>query len=128
MRELDRAAKNNSEGLLPLLPHNFACILHALYLYDTINITGYEGGILMPTLQVRNVPENIYRRIVNLAELERRSIAQETLSLLESALNMDNNNKSHREKLIDCILHENENSYSVSVPDPVPLIREDRER
>ncbi len=82
----------------------------------------------MPTLQVRNVPENIYRRIVNLAELERRSIAQETLSLLESALNMDNNNKSHREKLINCILHENKNTYSVNVPDPVPLIREDRER
>ena len=82
----------------------------------------------MPIIQVRNVPEHIYKRIVKLAELERRSIAQETLLLLESALDMDNSNKLHREKLIDCILHENESIYSGDVPDPVPLIREDRER
>jgi hypothetical protein len=82
----------------------------------------------MPSLQVRNVPEHIYKRIVQLAELERRSIAQETLSLLENALGIDGRYKKQREKLIDCILKENENNYSNESVDPVKLIREDRER
>jgi hypothetical protein len=82
----------------------------------------------MPSLQVRNVPEHIYKRIVQLAELERRSIAQETLSLLENALGIDSSYKKQREKLIDCILKENENNYSNESVDPVKLIREDRER
>jgi len=82
----------------------------------------------MPSLQVRNVPEHIYKKIVQLAELERRSIAQETLSLLENALGIDSSYKKQREKLIDCILKENENNYSDKPVDPVELIREDRER
>lgn len=82
----------------------------------------------MPTLQVRNVPEHIYKRIVQLAELDRRSIAQETLSLLEDALGINKSYKTYREKLIDCILKENEKNYSNQTLDPVQLIREDRER
>ncbi len=82
----------------------------------------------MPSLQVRNVPEHIYKKIVHLAELERRSIAQETLSLLENALGIDSSYKKQREKLIDCILKENKNNYSDKPVDPVELIREDRER
>jgi hypothetical protein len=91
-------------------------------------MTKKKGGTFMPLLQVRNVPEHIYKRIVQLAEMERRSIAQETLSLLENALGINNSYKTHREKLIDCILKENENSYLNETLDPVQLVREDRER
>ncbi|MFW5984739.1 MAG: FitA-like ribbon-helix-helix domain-containing protein, partial [Halanaerobiaceae bacterium] len=39
----------------------------------------------MPTLQVRNLPEHIYNKIVELAKEDRRSITQETIILLEKA-------------------------------------------
>ena len=40
----------------------------------------------MPTLQVRDVPEHIYRRLTDLAEKERRSLAQQTLGAIQVAL------------------------------------------
>ena len=81
----------------------------------------------MPSLQVRTVPEHIYKRIVQLAALEKRSITQETLSLLESALGVDRSYKKHRKKLIDCILKENEKNNSDETMAPANLIRENRE-
>jgi len=82
----------------------------------------------MPSLQVRNLPEHIYQKIVELAKAERRSIAQETIVLLEKALQMVNQDKKRREQLLSRIMQECDFSYSQNIPDPVPLIREDRER
>ena len=43
----------------------------------------------MATLQVRDVPEHIYRRLADLAEKERRSLAQQTLAVLAKGLEVD---------------------------------------
>lgn len=83
----------------------------------------------MPTLQVRDLPEHIYEQIVELAEADRRSITQETIILLEKALEIQKQNKHNRKKLLDHIVEETKAEYNLNdIPDPVPLIREDRER
>ncbi|MFW6308637.1 MAG: hypothetical protein ACOC1S_01325 [bacterium] len=82
----------------------------------------------MPTLQVRNLPEHIYNKIVELAKEDRRSITQETIILLEKALEMEKQNKKHRKKLLNKIINETKSDNLDNVPDPVPLIREDRQR
>ena len=87
-----------------------------------------KGGMKMPSLQVRDLPEHIYQKIVQLADAERRSITQETIVLLEKALEIDKQNKERRKILFNSILEESDNKKNQNVLDPVPLIREDRER
>ncbi|MCF8009354.1 MAG: hypothetical protein K9K32_06275 [Halanaerobiales bacterium] len=82
----------------------------------------------MPTLQVRNLPEHLYNKIVELAEEDRRSITQETIILLEKALEMEKKHKKNRKKLLNQIINETKSDNFDNVPDPVPLIREDRNR
>ena len=83
----------------------------------------------MPSLQVRDLPEHIYQKIVQLADAERRSITQETIVLLEKALEIEKQNKERRKVLLNSILTKtNKNNQTQNVLDPVPLIREDRER
>ena len=82
----------------------------------------------MPTLQVRDLPEYIYEQIVDLAEAERRSITQETIVLLEKALEIEKQNKNQRKKLLDHIVNETKSDNNENIPDPVKLIREDRNR
>ena len=81
----------------------------------------------MPNLQVRDLPENIYNQIKELAEKERRSITQQTIVLLEKALEIERENKERRKKLLDQLVEADE-EIKGDIPDPVPLIREDRER
>lgn len=82
----------------------------------------------MPSLQVRDLPEHLYQEIVKLAKAERRSITQETIILLEKALKMEKQNKERRQKLFDTIIQDTNNNPSKDILDPVPLIRDDRDR
>ena len=41
----------------------------------------------MPLLQVRDIPEDLYKKLADVAEQDNRSIAQETIVLLKEALN-----------------------------------------
>ncbi len=81
----------------------------------------------MPTLQVRNLPEHIYRKIVERAKAKRRSIAQETVYLLEKSLETDSHRQEHTSILIDKMLA-NPPETGEQLPDPVQLLREDRDR
>jgi hypothetical protein len=81
----------------------------------------------MPTLQVRDVPEHVYRRLAELAEKERRSLAQQAVAVLAKGLEVDVDPKSRRRK----VLEEAKRlglGRGKSLPDFVKLIREDRER
>lgn len=82
----------------------------------------------MPYLQVRDLPEHIYRRIVALAEAERRSIAQETIVLLERGLQASLQPAKHRRQLLAHLVQEPRAAYNAAdLPDPADLVREDRE-
>ena len=81
----------------------------------------------MATLQVRNVPDHIYRRLTDLAEKERRSLAQQTLVVLAKGLEVEIDPKARRREalrrasLID-------RNLTKDLPDFVKMIREDRNR
>jgi len=80
----------------------------------------------MPTLQVRDLPEEVYVQINYLAEKEHRSLSQETIVLLKEGLITKLGNKERRRKLLEKI-HELDID-GTKYPDPVALIREDRDR
>ena len=80
----------------------------------------------MPTLQVRDLPEDIYVKLNMLANEENRSIAQQTIVLLREGLGLHKNNKLRRKALLDKLT---ENKYpEIKQIDVIRLIREDRER
>ncbi len=81
----------------------------------------------MPTLQVRDVPEHIYRRLTELAEKERRSLAQQAVAVLAKGLEVEVNPKGRRRKVLEEAKRLNL-GRGKSLPDFVKLIREDRER
>ena len=82
----------------------------------------------MPSLQVRQMPEHLYQKLVEKATSEHRSIAQEAVVLLEKALEMETNKKNTRRQLIDKILRMPPPAGPHRIPDPVDLLREDRSR
>jgi plasmid stability protein len=81
----------------------------------------------MPSLQVRDLPEHIYRKLLERAAAEHRSIAQQTIVLLEKALDMETKKQNTRRQLIERIL-KTPPADPKKVPNPVDLIREDRSR
>ena len=83
----------------------------------------------MSSLQVKELPENIYSLLKRRAEAEHRSIAQEAISLLAKGLETSISPKVRRTKLLQKIAEESGLSDgTVSKLDPVELIRKDRER
>jgi plasmid stability protein len=85
-----------------------------------------HGGKKMPTLQVRDLPDEVYTQLNYLAQKEHRSLAQETIVILKEGITTKMSNKERRKKLLEqehMIDIEGEN-----LPDPVKLVREDRER
>jgi plasmid stability protein len=82
----------------------------------------------LPSLQVRDLPEHIYRKLVEKAASERRSIAQETVVLLEKAMEMETKKKNARLQLIERILRNPPPAEPLKIPDPIELLREDRGR
>ncbi|MCA1795816.1 MAG: hypothetical protein LC660_18455 [Desulfobacteraceae bacterium] len=81
----------------------------------------------MPSLQVRELPDNIYHLLQKKALAENRSLAQEAISILAKGLNTSTSNKSRRAALLQEIekksLPETAKHFN-----PVELIREDRKR
>ena len=83
----------------------------------------------MPSLQVRELPDNIYRLLQEKAKVEHRSLAQEAIVTLAKGLNTTSSNKDRRKTLLQNIVahpcSSGKMTYDVA---PVSLIREDRER
>lgn len=81
----------------------------------------------MPAIQIRDVPDPIYRKLVEAAKRERRSLAQQTLEVIARGLNAESDAKSRRRNLIASIRQKNA-GVGLGLRDPVALIREDRDR
>jgi antitoxin FitA len=82
--------------------------------------------VIMPTLQVRDLPEDVYVQLNYLAKKEHRSLSQETIVILKEGIGSKLGNKERRRKLLEQI-----NLLDIDAdkfPDPVDLIREDRDR
>lgn len=79
----------------------------------------------MPTLQVRDLPLELYNQLSYLAEKEHRSLAQETIVLLKEGIDKCLDNTSRRRKVIDSF--EGLGIDTEGLPSPADLIREDRD-
>jgi hypothetical protein len=82
----------------------------------------------MPSLQVRDLPEAIYQKLLEIAKREHRSIAQQAIILLAKGLHVSLTSKEKREKIFKEITSDAELLNSLILSDPVDLIREDRNR
>ena len=80
----------------------------------------------MPTLQVRDLPEEVYSQLSYLAKREHRSLTQEAIVLLREGIEAKMGNKDRRRKTLEQI-----STLGIDrkdLPDPVALVREDRDR
>jgi hypothetical protein len=81
----------------------------------------------MPLIQVRDVPDHIYRLLAEQAEQERRSLAQQVVTVLARGLQVEVDAKSRRRRILQQI-------QSAALPqasklsDAAKLIRKDRRR
>ena len=83
----------------------------------------------MATLYVENVPNDLYEALRKRARSQRRSLAAEVLSLLESQIPTQKELKARKaafRKLSE--LKFTKSSSGVSLPSSLDMIREDRER
>ena len=81
----------------------------------------------MPLLQVRNCPEDLYERISRYAKQQNRTIAQQTLVILEKGMGQEQPNMERRRKLLAKI-SARRIPNDVNNIDDIELIREDRNR
>ena len=81
----------------------------------------------MPALQIRNLDQGIYDTIVSLAKEENRSIAQQTVVLLRSALKLDAR-KIQLNNALETIKNIQIKEPHRRYPSSEELIREDRDR
>ena len=81
----------------------------------------------MPLLQVRNCPEDIYKKIALVAKRQNRTIAQQVVVLLEISLGQKESNIERRTQLLKKI-ESRQIPDEVKAIDAVTLIREDRDR
>ena len=84
----------------------------------------------MPSIQIRNVKNEIYKQLKTSAELHHRSITNEALSILENALEAEAYSHPHFKTPfdeVDFMVKEMGAKYGTA-PSSVSLIREDRDR
>jgi hypothetical protein len=81
----------------------------------------------MALIQVRDVPDHIYRLVAEQAERERRSLAQQVVAVLARGLHVELDTKARRKALLEAIRAAAPNPAR-KLSDPAKLIREDRRR
>lgn len=82
----------------------------------------YTGAV--PTIQVREVPEHIYKTLSEAAKRERRSLAQQVIVTLERGLSIEDH-KQRRRELFEEIRRRGPIKTTLDI---VAEIRKDRER
>lgn len=81
----------------------------------------------MPLLQVRDFPEDIYKKISIVAKKQKRTIAQQVIVLLEKGLEEKESCRERRLAVLSRIAERNVSQEAQKI-DAVALIREDRNR
>jgi len=82
----------------------------------------------MPAIQVRDVPDHIYRLLAKQAERERRSIAQQALAVLARGLEVELDPRERRRAVLRAIKETIDPVETRALSNAAKLIREDRQR
>lgn len=82
----------------------------------------------MPTLHVRNVPEDLYAQLQKVAQAQNRSLSAQVITLLETAIHTAQAREAQACLLADA--HRRRFVYpdDTDIPDSVTLLQEDRQR
>jgi plasmid stability protein len=78
----------------------------------------------MPTLQIRDLPEDVYQGVSIAARAEQRSLSQQAVVELRRALKLDG--VPDRDKVLKMLMR-SERRLPASFESPEALLREDRE-
>ena len=81
----------------------------------------------MPSLHVRNVPEELHNELRRQAERHHRSLSAEVIALLEQAVTAEHV-RNGQEQLLASIRRRRKLTSSKGEVDSVSLLREDRDR
>lgn len=81
----------------------------------------------MPLLQVRNFPDDLYKKLAMTAKKKNRTISQQTVVMLEQGLGQQQSNIERRSHLLEKIKTRNTSEKAKRL-DAVSMVREDRER
>ena len=82
----------------------------------------------MSSLQVRDLPDPLYRKLIQQAEKEHRSLTQQAIATLSKGLGISDDAMERRRKVLD---ENREFPIKVSgkgIKNPADLLREDRDR
>ena len=80
----------------------------------------------MTILHVRNVPERLYARLQRRAEIQRRSLSAEVITLLEWAV--EEADRTSEATLASIRQRRSFNPTAAGAPDSTTLLRQDRDR
>ena len=81
----------------------------------------------MALLQVRDFPQDVYALLAIKAQLENRSITQQTIHMLKEGLTEKSEQVSSHAAVLNSISQMNL-TMNKNVPSPAELIRQDRDR
>jgi plasmid stability protein len=82
----------------------------------------------MPSLQIRDLPEEVYQKLLRLAKQDHRSLSQEAAVVLARCIGREHDPRDRRQAVLRRVLARSEALADVKLPDPAELIREDRDR
>ena len=81
----------------------------------------------MPTLQIRDLDEAVYRRLVEAAHKNHRSLARQAAAVLGESTDADTLKKEARQDLL-LRIQSSEDVWPETLPSPESLLAEDRNR
>jgi plasmid stability protein len=81
----------------------------------------------MKIIQIRDVPDSLYRQLKEIAEVERRSLSQQAIVMLAKGLQAEPTPKQRRIEVIDGIKRKAKKP-NLMLTDPTTLVRRDRSR
>ena len=81
----------------------------------------------MPHLRIHDLPETLYRKLASEAIKQHRNLSQQAIAVLAKGLDIDADPKARRNEALRkaAVIDRNQTR---NLPDPVKLIREDRNR
>lgn len=82
----------------------------------------------MKSLQIKELPLELYVKLKRLASEQRRSLAQQAVVAIAKGLESELDSRSRRERILARISAKDYHSSGQQFPSAVDLIREDRER
>lgn len=81
---------------------------------------------MVHVIHVRDIPDDIYRRLTDQAKEERRSLTQQVIAVLARGLNARVDAKGRRRIALEAI--QSDRVHTGRLSNPAKLVREDRKR